>query len=858
MPENSDIFKQLAESITDSFFALDHGGKVIFWNRASEEITGKSAEEILGKELTEVFPRLKRSKFEEVYKRVNTTRTQESFFAYYHLDGRAHLFGVNVYPIQKGICVLAKDVTDVTVRKSEELFRSTLDNMLEGCAIFDSNWNYIYLNNAHALQAQVNKEEALGKNLFELVPGFEESNFFRAYKRTMEERIPQQMEDSFKFVDGSIRWYEVRSIPVPEGMFLLSIEITERKKYEKDLIRYQSILQQAERMAHLGSWWIELESTDDINSNPLRWSDEVYRIFGYEPFSVTVTNDLFFSHVHPDDRERVKEEIARSLNDNIPYSIEHRIIRSDGSERIVNEHAVIKKNKKGTPKRILGAVQDITEFKESLQERNELLVNLGLETDRLNTIIASVPDEIWVYDKKGNLQFINPAVKNNLGIEEINNLNIEKILSLLEIRNLDGTLRSPGTSILRRTLNGESVSGDEMVRHQKTGETRFRHYHSAPLKDSSGEIFGAVIIVSDITKRRMYEEKITELLSFSEKRTAELKTIIESIPEGVFIGGKEGFTQINRKGLNMFGIDSIDQIKDYGEKLARELNLRWADSGIPLKKHELQFPRALNGETMTEEVLAKNLKTGEDIYVRVAAAPVIHNGKIIAAVAIDSDLTEMRKVQETIKASLNEKDVLLRELYHRTKNNMQVISSLLGLKAADIEDETTKGILEDMKNRIHAIALVHQKLYQSQNLSRVNIPEYVTDLIDLIKKSFLVDDKVRFDLELDDISVLIDTAVPCGLIINELISNSLKYAFPGESNGIIRVRFVRINNDLIELEVSDNGIGFTKEDEHKYNLGLKLFHIIAEDQLQAETSLNTKDGVSWTVRFKDILYDERI
>jgi PAS domain S-box-containing protein len=667
-----DVFKQLTESITDIFFALDKNFNITYWNKTSEEITGIPARDVLGKNLFEFFPKVRNIITEEVFARVINSGVNEEFVTEYPFNDQSYTFSIYVYPIQEGITILAKDITDsFNSGKSEQLFRNIFDNMLEGCAIFDRSWNYLYLNNTHAKHALVDKDKALGKNFLELIPGVEKSNFFKAYKRTMDERIPQQVEDSFTFEDGSTHWYEARSIPVPEGIFLLSIEITERKKYEQELIRYQSVLTQAESMAHLGAWWIDINTIDDLNSNPLRWSEEVYRIFGYEPFSVTVTNDLFFHHVHPDDHNKVREQVARAISEKIPYSVEHRIITKDGSEKIVYEHAVLKMDKDGNLQCMMGAVQDITEFKNTLA---------------------------------------------------------------------------------------------------------------------------------------MYQ-----------RLTSELNTIIESIPDALYIGTREGMTHVNKKGLELFGVDSLSEMKERISELSRRFNVRWPDTGIPLNEEELQFTKALNGETITEEVLATNVKTGQDIYLRVAAAPVIENGRVIAAVAVDSDITAMKKAQESIEASLNEKEVLLRELYHRTKNNMQVISSLLGLKAADVNDPLTTSILEDMKNRIQAIALVHQKLYQSQNLSRVNIREYITDLTDLLKSSYLVNpDQIDFRLELDEISVLIDTAVPCGLIINELISNSLKYAFPEGRKGAICIRFLRVEDDIIELEVSDNGIGIT--DDPKENL----------------------------------------
>jgi PAS domain S-box-containing protein len=258
-----EFYKQLTESITDTFFALDKNLNFTFWNKASEEITGFSFEQVLDKNLFDIFPKIKSTVIEAVFRRVLRTGVKESFISEFPLKGRDYAFGIYVYPIQDGISVLAKDIRDffmseLSARNSEYLFKNTFDNMLEGCAIFDRGWNYIYMNNAHAGHALLNRLEATGKNLFDVVPGFEKSDFYKAYKRTMEERIPQQVEDCFTFVDGTTRWYEARSIPVPDGIFLLTIETTERKKNEQELIRYQSILTQAESMAHLGSWWIEL------------------------------------------------------------------------------------------------------------------------------------------------------------------------------------------------------------------------------------------------------------------------------------------------------------------------------------------------------------------------------------------------------------------------------------------------------------------------------------------------------------------------------------------------------------------------------------------------------------------------
>ena len=148
---------------------------------------------------------------------------------------------------------------------------------------------------------------------------------------------------------------------------------------------------------------------------------------------------------------------------------------------------------------------------------------------------------------------------------------------------------------------------------------------------------------------------------------------------------------------------------------------------------------------------------------------------------IFEDITPRKKAENDIKKSLKEKEVLLRELYHRTKNNMQVISSIVRLRARLVKHIHTKEILKEIENKIIAMALVHQKLYESEDLSKLNLKDYFTSLISLIKNTYGSNDK-DFEIKLNcvDLDVLIDTAAPLGLVINELISNSMKHAFPNQ------------------------------------------------------------------------------
>jgi two-component sensor histidine kinase len=368
---------------------------------------------------------------------------------------------------------------------------------------------------------------------------------------------------------------------------------------------------------------------------------------------------------------------------------------------------------------------------------------------------------------------------------------------------------------------------------------------------------GIFIQSMDITGKKLEEKKVLELLQFAECRTAELIAIIESIPDAVFVGTSNGVSLCNAKALKLLGANSLDDLKIKPGALAKKLNFRQPDPEPPLKEKELRVNRALKGETFEEEVVTTNVLTGEDLIIRVAGAPVMHNGKIIAAVTVESDITEKKQIERMIKASLKEKEVLLRELYHRTKNNMQVISSLLSLKAASIKDKEMIIILNDMMNRIMTIAQIHDMLHQSDDLTQIDLGDYITTIVNLLNKSFSdTTEKIKIKLELEQINVHIDTAIYCGLVVNELITNSLKYAFPGDRKGNILVKLSK-PEDKIELHVSDDGIGFVLKKIYEGRLGLQIIRLIVEEQLNGKINIQSKNGISVNLCFYDNKYESR-
>jgi two-component sensor histidine kinase len=222
------------------------------------------------------------------------------------------------------------------------------------------------------------------------------------------------------------------------------------------------------------------------------------------------------------------------------------------------------------------------------------------------------------------------------------------------------------------------------------------------------------------------------------------------------------------------------------------------------------------------------------------------------------DVTERIRAGKSLAKSLSEKEVLLKEIHHRVKNNLQVISSLLYLQSLKLQDEQAKRIFRESQNRVKAMALIHEQLYQTKDFMRVDFAEYLQTLASMIAESYNEPPsiiKVQIDSEKLDLSI--DAAIPAGLIVSELVTNSLKYAFPetaesAEKNKEIAILARKTSDNDIMLTVCDNGIGLNMERplESPKTLGLRLVKMLTE-QLRGSIEVLPQKGAAFCIRFKD-------
>lgn len=234
--------------------------------------------------------------------------------------------------------------------------------------------------------------------------------------------------------------------------------------------------------------------------------------------------------------------------------------------------------------------------------------------------------------------------------------------------------------------------------------------------------------------------------------------------------------------------------------------------------------------------------------------------EILGVVCVGSDITDIKEAEDKIKSSLKEKELLLQEVHHRVKNNLQIISSLLNLQAGYINDEKDLEIFKDSQSRVKSMAFIHEQLYKSSDFTNINFNNYIHNLLAYLSYSHnLGPEKIKMNINVEDISLDINTAIPCGLIINELVTNSIKYAFPDGRSGTITIELHSDYEDEYVLIVGDDGIGLPEDIDFKNtdSLGLQLVNSLSK-QLEGYIELDRTNGTQFKIIFNKLKYKDRI
>ena len=497
-----------------------------------------------------------------------------------------------------------------------------------------------------------------------------------------------------------------------------------------------------------------------------------------------------------------------------------------------------------------------------------LTVNLKREQGRYRAIFDSAESGICIFSPDlGRISDVNPRCASWLGYQRTELLGREFATLWKEPRALES---------LNRTLKEKGSAGDvEVELVARDGTPRWGLASLVPVPDGS-----LLLTLVDITARKEADARLQQYQEHLEgkvdQRTRELEQAnLQLLTEVADRKRAEQALRIRDAHLSAifeaalrvaYIITSIEGVEttilDFSPGAEHTFGYR-KDEVVGKPVALIHLPEDLPRLAGYQEKMQKKgveysgeltmvRKSGERFPVLFSMYPLPSPDRILTrAVCVAIDITKRKQAEEKIRASLEEKEQLLQEIHHRVKNNMQVISGFLALQARKIRDPAVQQMFTDSEHRIRTMALIHENLYQSRSFGRIRMQEYLGRLTDFLLRSYAdLAARVKVSLEAGDITMDIDTAIPCGLVVNELVSNALKYAFPEGRSGTIRISLAQEPGGGHDMVISDDGIGLPQgvDFEGTDTLGLSLVHGLVTTQLGGSIAIERGQGTTYRIR----------
>jgi len=486
------------------------------------------------------------------------------------------------------------------------------------------------------------------------------------------------------------------------------------------------------------------------------------------------------------------------------------------------------------------AIDDIEEGRRDISESVETGQVLEERNARLLSMIEAIPDIVYFKDIDRRNLHVNAAFERAFGLSRnaIQGKKDEEVLP----GDLAESCRRSDKAVLE---SGRTLRFEERMTGSDGREIVYETIKT-PLIDDHNRVLGLVGVSRDMTVRRQTEDAL--------KKSEELlRALFEHANDAIFLIDLNGVhIRVNKKAADLTGYEMEELVG----KSVRDLVVPREYSDAENKLRGL-----LEGKTfpLYERIFRK--KDGTEFPIEVNVALIRDGeGRPLCVQSIVRDITDRKRKEGALRTALLEKELLLKEVHHRVKNNMQVVSSLLSLQKQFINDPALSEVLRESQRRIKSMALVHEKLYQSQDLSQVAFGNYIRSLVaHLVTSQQNQEDQIIIHFDLEDLFFDIQTAIPCGLIINELVSNAFKHAFPKNRKGEISIRLKHLDGDSFLLAVKDNGVGLPDDFsiDVSQTMGMQLITLLCE-QLEGRIEIDRSAGTEFRLTLKDLRYPRRL
>ncbi|MDD5577657.1 MAG: PAS domain-containing protein [Methylobacter sp.] len=646
---------------------------------------------------------------------------------------------------------------------------------------------------------------------------------------------PSELEFRTRTIKGEHRWLlgNCQLEKKPNGEFLRLIgtvqDITARKHREWELLESE---QRFHIIADAAPVFIWLSGTD----NQCYWFNKTLLEFTGHTMEQEQGNG-WIDGVHPEDLQYCLHIYLTSFSDLQPFKMEYRLKRYDGEYRWVTDSGVPRMNEQGVFAGYIGSGSDITD--------NKLIqINLEKSESRAKAALAELQYQKYALDQhaivattdiRGTITYVNDKFCQISGYAQ------HELLGQNHRLINSGLHPTEFFTALFRIISSGHVWHGEICNRAKRGHLYWVLTTIVPFLDSNGKVTQYIALRSDITERKLAEEALLE---------SQFRMRLATEATNIGIWEWNIITHQIRWDAMMFQIYGIaptsDGLIDYST---------WSGAvfpeDLPRQEQILQDTVRRQGQSSrTFRIRRANDETCRYIHA-VETVRTDAQGQAIWVVGTNRDITDRRVAQDKLQEAFNEKEVLLKEVYHRVKNNLQVVSSLISLQARHVKNKEAFNLLKQSADRIKAMALLHEKLYQSKDLAKIDFCEYVGSLTDSLLYGFGIQpSQIKINIAINDVFLDMDTAIPCGLIINELLSNALKHAFPNGQHGHIDIRFTRDQN-AFRLVLSDDGVGIPAvlDINQCTSLGLQLVARLTADQLEGIMTVDQSQGTSFIIDF---------
>jgi two-component system NtrC family sensor kinase len=828
--ESEEKYRELANSITDVFFAMDEHLRYTYWNRASEVLTGIRAEDAVGRSLCEIFPdKPWRRRAEEVYRSILRTQQSQTFVNDYDIDGRHYVLEINAYPSRGGVSVFVKDITEHKQaedarREAEKEKSALLEEAPVSIVHTDLKGKIIYVNQRFESESGYPREEVIGRN------GFQLDWFPAGTLEFLTERMAARLggspakhwETQFKCKDGQWIWIELEGkilgrSGVPVGFQIIAANITERKQAEEALRqseeRYRTILEET------GDGYFET----DLAGNFTFVNDAQARLLTCSKKEIIGTSFRAFT---PEERvNSVLEAYSRMYKTGEPLrNFVDEVIGKDGSHGFAETSAFPTRNDKGEIVGFRGVRRDITEHKQAEEA-------LRRSEDRYRTILEEMEDSYFEVDLGGHFTFVNNSVCRNLGYskEELIGMSYKKftaeddVESVFRVFNEVCQTDRPNKGFPWKVIRKEGIPG-------------FAEASVSLLRDSKGEIIGFRGVGRDITERKQAEERLRQ----SEEN---YRTLFNSSVIGTIVLDAETMKVMmaNQATARMFGFSSAEEIRgadplEFIHPEDREEVLELATKSLfEQDSHQTRNLRAIT-------------KDGQEVWVSATGARIMHEGRLAGLISF-ADITEQKRQNERLM--MTERLASIGELAAGAAHELNnPLTGIIGFSELLMEKDIPDYIREDLAmirseaqraanvtSNLLTFARKHRPVKQ---LTRINdVIEDVLKLRAYAHKSNCID--VERDLASDLPEIPLDHFQMQQVFLN-IVINAEYFITQAHKKGTLTVTTKRRNSSVL-VSFADDGPGIaaenlgrifdpfftTKEAGKGTGLGLSICHgIVAE------------------------------